>query len=51
MNPNYVMVHSVHWGFNPPQKHLPPIFCQAPLNWQTVQAPLSKQTPLYIGFS
>ena len=29
MSPNDVMVHSVHWGINPPKKH-PPILCQAP---------------------
>ena len=49
MNPNDVMVHSVHW-VSTPSKTPPPISCQVPLNWQTVQAPLSKQSPLYIGF-
>ena len=36
-----VLIHSVHWGINPPSKLQPPISCQAPpLNLQTVQAPL-----------
>ena len=59
-----ILVHSVHWGINPntntntnthtltlthththtPQK-TPPSFLQ------TVQAPLFRQFPLYIGFS
>ena len=45
--------HSRHWGINPPppQKHHPPLSCQAPpVNQQTVQAPLFRQFPLYIGF-
>ena len=49
-----ILLHSVHWGINSPQKY-PPLFCQAPpplLNQQTVQAPpLFRQFPLYIGFS
>ena len=36
----------------PPQKHHPSLSCQAPpLNQQTVQAPLFRQSLLYIGFS
>ena len=36
----------------PPSKTPPPIFCQVPpLNLQTIQAPLFRQSPLYIGFS
>ena len=29
---------SVRWGINPASKASPPLFCQAPLNLQTVQA-------------
>ena len=44
--------HSVHWGINPPSKTPPSLSCQLPLlNLQTVQAPLFRQSPLYIGFS
>ena len=46
------IVHSVHRGINHPQKHPlpPPLSCQAPpLNLQTVQPPLFRQSPtLYI---
>ena len=38
-------IHCVHWGINPPP---PPTH---PLNLQAVQAPLFKQSPLYIGLS
>ena len=40
--------HSVHWGINPYH----PLSCQAlSLNLQTVQAPLLRESPLYISFS
>ena len=47
--------HSVHWGINTPLKKTTPSFLPSPplLYRQTVQAPppLSRQSPLYIGFS
>ena len=44
--------HSVHRGINPPSKTpLPSFLPSPPLNLQTVQAPLFKYCPLYIGFS
>ena len=46
------MKHGVHWGINPPQKHYLLFLSKSPaLNLQTVQAPLFRQSPLYIGFS
>ena len=36
---NQFLTHSVHWDIKAPQKHAPPISCQAPLNQQIVQAP------------
>ena len=39
MNPNDVMVHSVHWGINPPQKHHPNYLPSPALTRQTVQVP------------
>ena len=47
------MLHSVHWGINPPQKYHPPLSCQAPppLNRETVQAPpFFRQSPLLYWF-
>ena len=35
----------------PPQKHHPHFLAKPPLNQQTVQAPLFRQSSLYIGFS
>ena len=46
--------HSGHWGINPPPSKTPhPSFLPSlpPLNQQTVQAPLFRQFPIYIGFS
>ena len=44
-------IHGGHWGINPPSKTPPPLFlAKPPLNQQTVQAPLFRQSPLYIGF-
>ena len=50
--------HSVYWNINPPPPPPPlrntiPLFLTKPppLNWQTVQDPLFRQSPLYIGFS
>ena len=43
---------SVHWGINFPQK-LHPLFPAkppSPLTLETVQDPLFRQSPLYIGF-
>ena len=44
--------HSRHWGINPPPlKNTTPSFLPSPpVNQQTVQAPLFRQFPLYIGF-
>ena len=33
-----------------PQKHYPLFLAKPPLNLQTVQAPLFRQAPLYVGF-
>ena len=33
-----------------PQKHPPSVLPSPPWNWQTVQGPLFRQSPLYIGF-
>ena len=46
--------HSLHWGINPSKNTTPPpLSCQVcpPLNFQTVKAPLFRQSPLWIGFS
>ena len=37
--------HSVHCGINPPPQTPPSRSCQAPLNLQTVQAPLFSAIP------
>ena len=42
---------SVHWGNNPPQKQHPLFSTKPTLNLQTIQAPLFRHSPLYIGFS
>ena len=39
------LMHSVHWGINPPPKNTTPSWPSLPSNLQNVQA------PLYIGFS
>ena len=42
----------MHWGINPPSKTPPPRFCKAPpIDLQTFQGPLFRQSSLYIGFS
>ena len=48
----YIYIHSVHQDISPPSKTSPPLSCQTlpPLNLQAVQAPLFRQSPLYIGF-
>ena len=39
-------------GYQPPSKTPPPLSCQTtPLNVQTIQASLFRQSPLCIGFS
>ena len=39
-------------GYQPPSKTPPSLSCQAiPLNLQTIQVPLFRQSPLCIGFS
>ena len=52
VNKVYVNIkHCVHWGNPPPQKHHPRLSCQAPhLNRKTAQAPLSRQSLLYVFF-
>ena len=49
---NPVEIHSVHQGINRPQKHHPLYLAKPPLNLQTVQAPVFRQSapPFYIGF-
>ena len=43
--------YSMDWGINPPKKIPLPSFFPSPLlNLQTVQAPLFRQSPLYIVF-
>ena len=43
--------HSVQLGHQPPLKNTTPLFLSSlPLNLQTVQAPLFREFPLYIGF-
>ena len=44
-------LHSMHWGIIPPQKHHPPLYCQAPLKLTNCpSAPFLGNHPLYIGF-
>ena len=38
-------LHSVHWGINPPQKHHPLFLAKPPLNQQTVQPRIFRQSP------
>ena len=40
-----VEIHCVNWSINPPSKAPLSLFCQAPLNMQTVQALLFRQLP------
>ena len=51
------MNHNVHWGINPlPQKHHPPLSCQAPTPPPPLKSangrspPFLGNPPLYIGF-
>ena len=34
-----ITIHSVHWGINSPQKHPPPLSCQAPLKSANCPSP------------
>ena len=49
-NLSYFGIHSVHRRVNPPSKTPPPLSYQVPLNLQNIQAPLFRQSPLYISF-
>ena len=50
-HPSKTLPLLVLWGINPPQKHYPSFSPRPLLNLQTFQAPLFRQSPLYIGFS